>query len=128
MTPKSFSMPLRSFSIAAASPKPLITTLAPSLARARATASPIPLVDPVTTAVRDFSDMMLLLRENQNAIVRQGNEVSLTMFAFLSSLPVKPYRSHAAMQLQSSKVLSLLHKGSVTGSRRLFKLPAAVTI
>jgi hypothetical protein len=42
-------MPARSFSIAALSPKPLMVRFAPSLAKARATASPMPEVDPVTT-------------------------------------------------------------------------------
>src|SRR3954467_15318897 len=41
----------RSFSISAGAPMPLRTTLAPALAKARAYASPIPLVDAVTTAV-----------------------------------------------------------------------------
>src|SRR5688572_3665280 len=44
-------MPERSFSIAAASPKPLMTTLAPAPAILRAIARPMPLVEPVTTAV-----------------------------------------------------------------------------
>src|SRR2546423_14604504 len=44
-------MPARSFPISAGAPMPLRTTLAPALAKARAYASPIPLVDPVTTAV-----------------------------------------------------------------------------
>src|SRR6266699_2775898 len=51
-------MPARSVSIAALSPKPLITTLAPSPAMARAIASPIPEVEPVTTAVFPFSMML----------------------------------------------------------------------
>jgi hypothetical protein len=50
LMPNSFSSEARSFSIAVLSPKPLITTLAPSCASARAMASPIPEVDPVTTA------------------------------------------------------------------------------
>src|SRR6266446_1707956 len=41
----------RSFSMSAAAPMPLRTTLAPALAKARAYASPMPLVEPVTTAV-----------------------------------------------------------------------------
>src|SRR5215813_11592478 len=40
----------RSFSISAGVPKPLITTLAPAFAKPRAIASPMPLVEPVTTA------------------------------------------------------------------------------
>src|SRR5215472_4605189 len=40
----------RSFSTSAGAPKPLITTLAPAPAKPRAIASPMPLVDPVTTA------------------------------------------------------------------------------
>src|SRR5689334_17482976 len=43
-------MPARSFSIAAASPNPLMTTLAPAPAILRAIARPMPLVEPVTTA------------------------------------------------------------------------------
>ena len=50
LTPNSASMPLRARSISPASPKPLRTTLAPSLAMARAMARPMPLVEPVTTA------------------------------------------------------------------------------
>src|SRR5258708_30737030 len=50
-------MAARSFSIAAASPKPLMTTLAPSLAKARAIARPMPLVEPVTMALRAFKVM-----------------------------------------------------------------------
>src|SRR5262249_2784107 len=42
-------------SISAAAPKPLIMTLAPSWARARAMARPIPEVEPVTTAFFPFS-------------------------------------------------------------------------
>src|ERR1700679_283163 len=45
----------RSFSIAAASPKPLMTTLQPSLAKALAIARPMPLVDPVTSATLPLS-------------------------------------------------------------------------
>src|SRR5438477_10236496 len=41
----------RSFSISAGAPMPLRTMSAPALANARAYASPMPLVDPVTTAV-----------------------------------------------------------------------------
>src|SRR3954469_9557419 len=49
-TLKSFSMLERSCSMSAGVPNPLITTLAPALAKARAHANPMPLVDPVTTA------------------------------------------------------------------------------
>src|SRR6476620_2283937 len=41
----------RSFSISAGAPMPLRTILAPAPAKARAYASPMPLVEPVTTAV-----------------------------------------------------------------------------
>src|SRR5579859_1728181 len=50
----------RSFSISAASPKPLMRTLAPSLASARAMPRPMPLVEPVTTAPFDFKIMVKL--------------------------------------------------------------------
>src|SRR6266404_7292703 len=43
-------MPARSFSMSAAAPNPLMTTLAPARAKARAHANPMPLVEPVTTA------------------------------------------------------------------------------
>ena len=52
---KSFSIPARSFSISAAGPKPLIRTLAPSLAKARAMPSPMPEVEPVMTAFLPLS-------------------------------------------------------------------------
>ena len=55
LTPKSFSMPLRSFSIAALSPKPLMVTLAPCSASARAMPRPMPEVEPVTSADFPFS-------------------------------------------------------------------------
>src|SRR4029077_919741 len=51
LTLKSLSIPERSRSISAGVPKPLSTILAPALAKARAKASPMPLVEPVTTAV-----------------------------------------------------------------------------
>ena len=51
LTLKSVSMPERSRSMSAGAPKPLITILAPAPAKARAIASPMPLVEPVTTAV-----------------------------------------------------------------------------
>src|SRR5713101_4051351 len=44
-------MPARSFSMSAGAPIPLRTISAPALAKARAYASPMPLVEPVTTAV-----------------------------------------------------------------------------
>jgi hypothetical protein len=59
LTPNSFSRPARSFSIAALSPKPLMVTLAPSAASARAMASPMPDVEPVTSA--DFPCSMAIL-------------------------------------------------------------------
>src|SRR5580700_5300697 len=48
-------MPLRSFSIASLSPKPLITTFAPSWAKVRARERPMPLVEPVTRATLPLS-------------------------------------------------------------------------
>src|ERR1700704_5034176 len=44
-------MAARSFSMSAGAPMPLRTILAPAPAKARAYASPMPLVEPVTTAV-----------------------------------------------------------------------------
>jgi hypothetical protein len=57
LTPNSLSIPRRMASISAASPKPLRRTFAPCPARARAIASPIPLVEPVTRAALDWSIM-----------------------------------------------------------------------
>src|SRR5436190_21304952 len=51
---KSFSMADRSFSMSADLPMPLSTMSAPAPANARAHASPMPLVEPVTTAVLTF--------------------------------------------------------------------------
>src|SRR5580704_18284131 len=51
LTLKSVSIPDRSFSMSAGAPMPLRTILAPAPAKARAYASPMPLVEPVTTAV-----------------------------------------------------------------------------
>jgi hypothetical protein len=39
--------------------RPLTTTVAPALARVSATASPIPLVEPVTRAVRPSSGLLM---------------------------------------------------------------------
>jgi hypothetical protein len=50
-TPNSLSIAARSRSMSAGWPKPFSITLAPSRARARAMARPMPLVEPVTTAV-----------------------------------------------------------------------------
>src|SRR5665647_2583029 len=58
--PNSFSSPARSFSMAAASPKPLSMMLAPSAASARAVASPMPEVEPVTSAVLPLSMAVLV--------------------------------------------------------------------
>src|SRR5215470_11449099 len=69
LTENSFSMPARSFSIAALSPKPLITMLAPSRAMARAMPSPIPEVEPVTTAVFCFNMALTCLLERAPTIV-----------------------------------------------------------
>ena len=49
-TLNSSARPRRSFSMAAASPKPFSITFAPSAASARAIPSPMPLVEPVTSA------------------------------------------------------------------------------
>jgi len=57
LTPNSFSILARSASIAALSPNLLMTISAPSLARARAIAKPMPLVEPVTRAWRLASDI-----------------------------------------------------------------------
>src|SRR6202023_3681080 len=51
LTLKSVSIAERSFSMSAGAPMPLMTMLAPALAKARAYANPIPLVAAVTTAV-----------------------------------------------------------------------------
>src|SRR6266567_19536 len=78
-------MPARSVSIAAFSPKPLIITLAPCLASARAMASPIPEVEPVTTA--DFPFSMMSPWRSAGAAVRSGcrhmNEASGILVARL---------------------------------------------
>src|ERR1700722_2339890 len=59
LTLKSFSMPARSFSMAALSPKPLMVMLAPSAASARAMARPMPEVEPVTSADFPFNIMAI---------------------------------------------------------------------
>src|SRR3546814_19644210 len=64
VTPNSDSRAARSFSMAAASPKPLIVTFAPSAANARAVASPMPLVDPVTSALLPFRNIGKLLGQS----------------------------------------------------------------
>src|SRR6202161_3362909 len=51
LTLKSLSIAARSRSMSAGAPMPLMTMLAPALAKARAYANPMPLVEPVTTAV-----------------------------------------------------------------------------
>src|SRR5580704_7962606 len=56
-TPNFAAVSLRSFSIAAASPKPFSMTLQPSAANASAMAWPMPLVEPVTRADLPLRDM-----------------------------------------------------------------------
>src|SRR5450830_503162 len=70
--PNSFSSPARSFSMAAASPKPLSMMLAPSCASARAMARPIPEVEPVTSAVLPFSMAVLVSCGRQMACFAGG--------------------------------------------------------
>src|SRR5215210_1575404 len=53
-------MLVRSFSTSSGLPKPLMTILLPALAKARANASPIPVVEPVTTAVLPFRSGILV--------------------------------------------------------------------
>jgi hypothetical protein len=55
LTLKSVSIAERSFSMSAGTPMPLSTILAPARAKARAYANPMPLVEPVTTAVLPVS-------------------------------------------------------------------------
>ena len=59
LTPKSFAICARSFSIADASPKPFNMTSQPAAASARAMPRPMPLVEPVTIAVFPFRTSML---------------------------------------------------------------------
>ena len=60
LMPNSFSRPERIASIASLSPKPLSMMLAPSAASARAVASPMPEVEPVTSAVLPLSMEILV--------------------------------------------------------------------
>src|SRR5687767_3571426 len=53
--PCSFAMEARSFSTSSGSPNPFIITLQPLAANARTNASPMPPVEPVTSAVFPFS-------------------------------------------------------------------------
>src|SRR4051812_46161188 len=73
LTLNPLSMPARSFSISAGVPMPLSTMLAPSAAKARAIASPMPLVDPVTTAVLPvkvpIGQLLFLLHPLQRVVV-----------------------------------------------------------
>jgi hypothetical protein len=57
LTPALRAMTSRSASIASRSPNPFSITLQPSAAKAWATARPIPLVDPVTSAALPSSDI-----------------------------------------------------------------------
>src|SRR5689334_12710290 len=63
-------MPLRSFSMAPASPKPLMQTSAPSCAKARAIASPMPEVEPVTRAVLPLNDMTFLQQRDGQSMAQ----------------------------------------------------------
>ncbi len=69
-TLKSVSMPERSRSMSAGAPKPLITMLAPAPAKARAIASPMPLVEPVTTAVFPVNEPIFVTPSLQAALRR----------------------------------------------------------
>src|ERR1700694_1557232 len=61
LTLKSVSVAARSRSMSAGAPMPLMTMLAPAPAKARAYANPMPLVEPVTTAVLPVNLPMSLL-------------------------------------------------------------------
>src|SRR5579862_3394986 len=70
-------MPLRSFSIAALSPNPLIVRFAPCAASARAIARPMPDVEPVTSADFPFS----MTTPNSGGRPAEGRPEDCEMFA-----------------------------------------------
>jgi len=71
----SSTMPLMTSS----SPNPVMTTLTPRLARARAQARPIPLVDPVTRAVL-FCTLIVCLVSRQRTVQRRGSAAVLLIY------------------------------------------------
>src|SRR5262249_50752998 len=103
LTENSFSMPERSFSIAALSPNPLIMTLAPSRASAWAMASPIPEVEPVTTAAFPFSmaTFLSVCTPTSRQDLRQGlAQRGQTRASRLSDAPSTRKRGRPSHQLR----------------------------
>src|SRR6266404_1631623 len=91
LTLKSASMLARSFSMSAGAPMPLRTILAPAPAKARAYASPMPLVEPVTTAVLPvnvaISFALLVVAEGFGAVAREV----VSHHGFAGLRPLEPF-------------------------------------
>src|ERR1700704_3056955 len=90
LTLKSVSMPERSRSMSAGTPMPLITTLAPAPAKARAYASPMPLVDPVTTAVLPVNVAISLLLFDFGSFATLPREI-VGHHGFAGLRPLQPF-------------------------------------
>src|SRR5256885_5594407 len=100
----------RSFSISAGATMPLRTMSAPALAKARAYASPIPLVDPVTTAVLPvnipISFTLLFAFEGCGAVPRE----IVGHHGFAGLRPLEPFLvTHRQMNVSHARAPVLDH-------------------
>src|SRR5579859_719860 len=94
--------------MSAGAPKPLITTLAPAPAKARAIARPMPLVEPVTTAFLPVSVpiLSLLLFADGSLIPRQ----IVGHHGFVGLRPFQPLLvTHRQMHITNARVPVLDH-------------------
>src|SRR6185437_3025031 len=109
LTLKSVSMPARSFSMSAGIPMPLRTILAPAPAKARAYARPMPLVEPVTTAVLPVNvpiHSLLLCRRRLGAVPRE----IVGHHGFAGLRPLKPVLvAHRQMNVTLARTPVLDH-------------------
>src|SRR6478672_4572271 len=110
LTLKSFSMLDRSFSMSAGAPMPLRTILAPAPAKARAYASPMPLVEPVTTAVLPvnvpISFTLLFIAEGFGALPREV----IGDHGFVGLRPLQPFLvTHREVNVAHPRVPVLDH-------------------
>src|SRR6266567_2411481 len=129
LTLKSASMLARSFSMSAGAPMPLRTILAPAPAKARAYASPMPLVEPVTTAVLPvklpISFTLLFVAEGFGAVACEV----ISDHGFVGLRPLQPFLvTHRKMNVAHprSPVLDHADVGKIVILGRRFVILAAI--
>src|SRR6266516_117642 len=119
----------RCFSMSAGAPMPLRTMLAPALAKVRAYASPMPLVEPVTTAVLPvnvpISFTLLFVAKGLGAVPREV----ISDHGFLGLRPLQPFLvTHREVNVAHprSPVLDHADVGKIVILGRRFVILAAI--